>query len=88
MTIIKELKTLDDYKILIEFDDHKIKIFDIKPYLDREVFIELKNINYFKLVKNCKYYIMWPNEQDLSGDTLYVEGKEVESPCHHRSCMS
>ena len=37
------------------------------------VFQELKDKNYFKLAKNKGYYIEWPNEQDLSSDTLFFE---------------
>ena len=40
------------------------------------MFIELKNENYFKMVKNHGYYIEWPNEINLSSDTVYYEGKE------------
>jgi len=78
MKFIKEIEAIEDYQLLVEFENQEKKIFDIKPYLNDEVFSELKDIEYFNQVKNGKYFIYWPNEQDLSGDTLYLDGESIE----------
>ena len=75
MIKIKKLKIIKNYELQLTFDNNKIKIFDVKPYLENGIFQELKNQAYFRLVKNKGYFIEWPNEHDLSSDTLYYEGK-------------
>jgi hypothetical protein len=74
MLRINEISISDDYKITAIFDNGEKKIFDLVPYLEKGVFQELKNIEYFKSVRNEIYYIQWPHEQDLSADTLYYGG--------------
>ena len=82
MIKIKKIDILDDYQLKLLFDNNEIKVFDLKPYLDKGVFQELKDKNYFKLVKNKGYYIEWPHEQDLSSDTLFIEGIKAPSMAH------
>ncbi len=61
----------NNYKLSITFDNGEKRIFDVTPFLDKGIFSELKNINYFKKVKVAFGAIQWPNEQDFSKDTLY-----------------
>ncbi|MFH1288021.1 MAG: DUF2442 domain-containing protein [bacterium] len=75
MIKIKNVIPEDNFKLKIEFENGLLKIFDMEPYLKYDVFSQLKDINYFYRVQNKSYYIEWPNEQDLSADTLFVEGK-------------
>jgi len=77
MIKILEIKPIEDYKLLITFETNEKKVFNIKPYLNKGVFEELKDQSYFKLVKNNYYFIEWPNYQDLSSDTLYYESENV-----------
>ncbi len=65
-----------DYLLQIVFDDNVTKFFDVKPYLDKGIFKELKDIAYFEKVSVKFDSIAWPNEQDFSPDTLYILGKE------------
>jgi hypothetical protein len=79
MIRINNLKANEDYTLLINFENVETKLFDVKPYLNLEVFEELKDKKYFMAVGNFKYYIAWSNEQDLSCDTLYFESKRTVS---------
>ncbi len=45
----------------------------MKPYLDKGVFKELKDINIFYTVKPTLGTIAWKNGQDLCPDTLYLD---------------
>jgi len=65
----------DDYTLCITFDNEEQKIFDIKPLLGFGVFQELKNLKYFKEVKQIHGSIAWPHGQDICPDTLYEESK-------------
>ena len=63
----------DDYQILLSFDNGEVKTFDMKPYIDKGFFKQLKNKEYFNSVKPSFNSIQWPNGQDLSPDTLYLD---------------
>jgi len=70
MIKITEIAPNDNYTITIKLDDGRIGILDIAEYLEMGVFKELKNIEYFRQVKNHGRYIAWPNEQDLCADSI------------------
>ena len=65
------------YKLYVRFKNGKVKLFDMRPYLNRGVFKELKNESYLKKVRVISGGIEWPHEQDLSGDTLYYRGVSI-----------
>lgn len=71
MVKINKIEIEKDYILNIEFNDGKIKKVDLSPYLSKGIFTQLKDKNYFRLVKNHQYFISWPNNQELSSDTLY-----------------
>jgi len=71
-TIIKA-NPLDDYKIEILTSGGITGVFDVKPYLRGTAFKELENQAYFRLVRPAHHGIMWPNEQDLSSDTIVFD---------------
>ena len=67
----------DDFSLDLKFSDGSAKRFDARPYLDYEVFRELKDPNYFKQVRLAFGTVQWPHEQDISPETLYLEGVAV-----------
>jgi hypothetical protein len=77
MNKVVAVKPEDDYQLVIKFDNGKIKRFDMKPYLDKGVFRELKNRDYFRNVHIAFDTVQWEHEQDISPDTLYIEGEEI-----------
>ncbi len=77
MRTISDVKAYEDWKLKVSFTDGAIRLYDVKPLLSSEAFIELNDPDLFKRVRNCSYFIEWENEADLSSDTLYLEGKEV-----------
>ena len=64
----------DDFCLDLEFADGSAKRFDVRPYLDYEIFRELKDYSYFKQVRLAFGTVQWPHEQDISPETLYLEG--------------
>ena len=77
---VKSVKAVEDYKLIIEFSNNEYKEFDVTPYLEKGIFKELKNKNYFKQVRVAFGSIEWPNEQDFSKDTLYLLGTSIPAP--------
>ena len=73
---VKEVKATDDYKLILTFKDGKKAIYDCSELLDFGVFKELKNKNYFKLASVEYGTVVWPNEQDICPDTLYLDSIE------------
>jgi len=71
MILIKKIEVEKDYILFVEFSDGKTKRVDLSPYLAKGIFTQLKDQTYFSLVKNNGYFISWPNNQELSSDTLY-----------------
>ncbi len=68
------VKPETNYKLAVTFDNGEKRLFDVAPFLDKGVFSELKNVDYFKKVKVSFGAIEWPHEQDFSKDTLYMLG--------------
>ena len=52
-------------------------IYDCSSLLDFGVFKELKDINYFKKAKAWDGTVMWPHEQDICPDTLYLDSMKL-----------
>lgn len=75
---IKNVKPLDDYRLLVIFENGEIKNYDVKPLFNKwEVFRDLFSIHgLFKQVKVDEggYGISWNDEIDLSCNELYYNG--------------
>ena len=71
---VKEVKPLDEYKLLVTFENGEVKLFDMKPYLNKGIFMELKNLSLFKSAKVNFDTVQWENEADIDPETLYADG--------------
>ncbi len=68
---------LSDYKIKVTLSTGKTGIFDVTPYLEKGIFTELKDYNYFKRARIEFGTIVWPNEQDFSPETIEIKMEET-----------
>lgn len=73
---IKEVMPSDDYKLMLVFTNGEKGIYDCSHLLDFGIFKELKDKNYFKLVKALHGTVVWPHNQDICPDTLYVDSRK------------
>ncbi len=71
---IKDVKPNPDYTLTLTFTNGEVRIFDVKPYLDKGIFRELRNMSIFNSVRPFLGSIQWQNGQDFCPDTLYLEG--------------
>lgn len=78
MREIIEVKALEDYQLKLTFDNGKIKIKDMKPYLDKGIFKKLKDIKVFNNVRIKYGTISWENDIDICADSLYETSKTIE----------
>ena len=76
---VKEVKTLSDYQLELTFENGEIRIFDLKPYLNRGVFARLTDIGKFNSAHVVSGSVEWLGEVDLSYDTLYLDSRPAET---------
>ena len=74
---VKTVEAIEDYQLVIEFEDGERRIFDVKPYLSRGVFSRLRNAALFRSAYVVSGSVEWPGGLDLSYDTLYIESRPV-----------
>ncbi|OAI16758.1 MULTISPECIES: DUF2442 domain-containing protein [Methylomonas] len=74
---IAEVIPQDNYMLYIKSEGGEIGLFDVKPYLDSEVFSPLKDKAEFAQLYNGKYFIEWDCGADLSADTIEARWKTV-----------
>jgi hypothetical protein len=67
---IAEIIPKDDYLLYIKTEDGQVGLFDIKPYLDSDVFAPLEDRSEFERIHNGKYFIEWDCGADISVDTI------------------
>lgn len=68
----------DDFTLDLEFGDGVVRRFDTKPYLDKGIFKQLKDVEYFRKVSVSYGTVQWQNEQDFAPETLYLESEVIE----------
>jgi len=80
MRFVKSVTYVSEYKLLLSFEDGSVRMVDLEPHLDGEIFEPLKDISYFKTVwvNPDLDTIVWDNGADMSPDFLYEIGKAVE----------
>ena len=79
MHFVKDVQYFADYKLKLTFEDSIVKIVDLKPHLDGEIFEPLIDIEYFKSVRLNPDIdtVVWSNEADFSPDFLFEIGESI-----------
>ncbi|MGA1795545.1 MAG: DUF2442 domain-containing protein [bacterium] len=67
-----------DQEAILSIDNNEVKIFNMKPYLNKGIFKELRDASLFKTVRPFWVSMQWENGQDLCPDTLYLDSKKAE----------
>ncbi|OXS25269.1 MAG: hypothetical protein BI182_05930 [Acetobacterium sp. MES1] len=70
-----DVEPLNDYKLLLTFENGEKRIFDVSPYLDKGIFQELKNEEKFRTVRVSFDSIEWCNQADLDPEFLFEKSK-------------
>lgn len=74
---VKEVLPQPDYTLILTFRNGEQRRYDCQSLLNFGVFRELKNISYFLRAKAEHGTVVWPHEQDICPDTLYVESETL-----------
>ena len=81
---VVDVSAIDNYHLILKFNDGTTKIFDMRPLLWGEVFAPLNDPQYFKQVYVDREAgtVAWPNGADVAPDTLYNEARDLrEASC-------
>jgi hypothetical protein len=76
---IKSVRPLENYHLLLTFENGEEKIFDMNDYLDKGIFVELKKKSLFDTVHVSFDTIEWENGADLDPELLYLESKTAQT---------
>ncbi len=75
---VKHVETIPGYKLKLHFSNGEKGIYDCSPLLDFGVFRELKDVSYFQWASAKDGTVVWPHEQDICPDTLYLDSVKIE----------
>lgn len=73
---VRSAKAINNHVLLIEFENHERRKYDITPLLEKEMFYPLKDSALFKNVQIEKggYAVYWNDEIDISEYELWIHG--------------
>lgn len=74
---IRKVTPESGYRLHLEFDNGERREFDVEPFLDKGIFSELKDREYFAQVVVTMGTVQWPNGQDFCPDTLYERSRAL-----------
>jgi hypothetical protein len=74
---VKKVVPMPEYRLRITFANREVRIFDVKPFLDKGVFRQLRDPSTFASVHPWHGTVQWSGGQDLCPDTLYEESEPV-----------
>lgn len=70
---VRKVSTTTHYKLNLVFTNGEHGVYDCSNLIGFGVFMELKNKNYFSQAKVIDGTVVWPHEQDICPDTLYLD---------------
>jgi len=74
---VKTVKPGNDYTLHLWFTNGEEGIFDMKPYLEKGIFRELKNLSMFNSVRPFLGTVQWANHADICPDTIYLDSVKI-----------
>ena len=76
----KSIRPLDDYRLIISFNNGERRMFDFKPLLDMPCYQPLKDVEIFKQVFVEFGTAVWNNgDIDIAPETLYADSVTVSN---------
>ena len=70
-----EVRPLEDYQLLVTFQNGEKKIFDAKPLLSMPLYQPLKNPIFFARAKADGMCVYWDDDVDICPDMVYTESR-------------
>jgi hypothetical protein len=73
---VKKVQPSSEHQLRLTFTNGEKGVYDCRHLLDFGVFGELREESYFRQVRVEGGTVVWPHEQDICPDTLYLESKK------------
>ena len=70
MLTVQEISVIEPYTLRAKLSNGAEGVFDVSSYLDKGIFTQLQDEEYFQRVRINFCGICWPNGQDFSADTI------------------
>ncbi len=70
---VREVVAVEDYRLRIVFTNGETGVYNCRPLLGFGVFRELEDESYFRRVRAQGGTVVWPHEQDICPDTVYLD---------------
>ena len=74
---VKNVIPIDNYNLILTFENGEKRQFDMNPYLNKGIFKELRDLSVFNSVKISFDTIQWNNEADLDPEILYTHSRKI-----------
>ncbi|MDZ4845310.1 MAG: DUF2442 domain-containing protein [Chitinophagales bacterium] len=84
---IKAVKPLDDYKLALTFANGERLLFDMKPYLNKGIYRQLRDVKLFSTAHVSFDTAEWDNEAYFDPEALY-EGSEKINEKEYRLTLT
>src|ERR1039458_9920801 len=75
---VKEVKAIEDYKLILTFSNGEKRLFDMTPHLTKGIFKELRNVVLFNTAHISFDTVEWDNEADFDPEVLYSGSKKIK----------
>lgn len=73
-----DAKPLENYTLLLTFDNNEKRIFNVTPYLEKGIFAQLRDLKTFKTVRVEFDSVAWANGADIDPEVLYEDSIPLE----------
>lgn len=74
---VKDVKVLENYELLIIYENGEKKIYDMKPNFKFQVYKQLEDIKLFNTVHSVGETIEWETGIDIAPENLYIDSKSI-----------
>ncbi|MFP4528766.1 MAG: DUF2442 domain-containing protein [Candidatus Kapaibacterium sp.] len=71
------VKPLKPLTLELEYDNGEKRIIDLSGFCISPFFKQLEDWEYFKKVRVSGDVVVWPNQQDIAPETLYLDSKRI-----------
>lgn len=66
-----------DNTLLLEFENHETRLFDMTPYLEKKPYLRLKNSPLFMKAMVAYGTVVWPGNIDIAPETLWDQSRRA-----------
>jgi hypothetical protein len=77
---VTAVKPKPGFELELTFTSGEVGFYDCHPLLTFGVFRELSDEAYFQQVGVFNGMVVWPHEQDICPDTLYLDSRREQAP--------